>query len=327
MKNLIIFGIGTAFAQVSNDMWQYIIGKYNIKAVVDSNSGLKGRKVFIQGKKYEVTVSSNVFWGDYQGCYIYITTNQYFDEIKKYLLKEGVEEEYVLEEAYLVNEYLLSKFSAVQIGGKGIEIGGPSFIFRTVYNNCISCDDIDFAVETVWNTSNLTDVFILDDGECLGKRYRADATDIHIIKPEEYDFVLSSNNIEHIANPLKAISEFIRILKTGGILVLVVPNKIYNFDHRRDDTLFEHIKADYENGIKEDDLGHLDEILEKHDLSMDIEMTFDEFKLRSLDNFHNRCLHHHVFSIELLKDIAQYFELEIKGLGEVFNNYYMIVVK
>lgn len=211
--------------------------------------------------------------------------------------------------------------------GGGIEIGGPSWVFRTIYHECISCDDVDFSIETVWNTSNLTDAFMLDNGITLGKRYKAEATDMHIIASEKYDFVLSSNNIEHIANPLKAVSEFIRILKRGGVLVLVVPNKKYTFDHDREDTLFEHVKKDYENNVSEDDLSHLDEILAKHDLNMDIKMSFEEFRNRSNDNYHNRCLHHHVFSIGLLRDIAQFFNMQIEDFGEVCGNYFLIAKK
>jgi hypothetical protein len=53
---------------------------------------------------------------------------------------------------------------------------------------------------------------------------------------------------------------------------------------------------DYECDTQEDDLTHLPEILQLHDLSMDPPAgTAEEFRQRSLNNFENRCLHHHVF--------------------------------
>jgi hypothetical protein len=54
---------------------------------------------------------------------------------------------------------------------------------------------------------------------------------------------------------------------------------------------------DFEQNVGEDDLTHLQEILEKHDLKRDpLAGSWENFKQRSLDNFSNRCLHHHVFN-------------------------------
>ena len=66
---------------------------------------------------------------------------------------------------------------------------------------------------------------------------------------------------------------------------------------------------DFNHNTQEDDLTHLPEILQLHDLSMDPPAgTAEEFRQRSLDNFTNRCLHHHVFnesnSRELLSQIG-----------------------
>ncbi len=77
-----------------------------------------------------------------------------------------------------------------------------------------------------------------------------------IIDKNSYDFLLSSNNLEHIANPLRALKEFYRILKPGGILLITVPVKEKNFDHNRQYTSFEHILLDYIKNTQEDDLTH-----------------------------------------------------------------------
>ena len=58
-----------------------------------------------------------------------------------------------------------------------------------------------------------------------------------------------------------------------------------------------HILSDYQNEVDEHDMTHFEEILEKHDLSLDKEAgTFEQFKSRGFDNYRNRCLHHHVSS-------------------------------
>jgi hypothetical protein len=56
--------------------------------------------------------------------------------------------------------------------------------------------------------------------------------------------------------------------------------------------------ADYEANMPESDLTHLPDILANHDLKLDPDAgTSEQFRARSLANFENRCLHHHVFDV------------------------------
>ncbi|MDB5022938.1 MAG: hypothetical protein JWP78_693 [Mucilaginibacter sp.] len=65
-------------------------------------------------------------------------------------------------------------------------------------------------------------------------------------------------------------------------------------------------------GIMEDDLTHVEEILSLHDRDMDAGLIEkDQFPARCLNNINNRCLHHHVFDIGLLKKIYAYLNLEV----------------
>lgn len=200
-------------------------------------------------------------------------------------------------------------------GKSGIEIGGPSPFFNNqlpIYSVINSCDGVNFNSSTVWEGE-------IKEGENysylnfkLGYQFICDAVELKQIPDNKYEFVLSCNNLEHIANPLKAVKEWLRVLKKDGLLLLVLPFKESNFDHKREYTNFNHLLEDFNNNIKEDDLTHLDEILKLHDLSLDKEAgTFEEFKARSFKNFENRCLHHHVFSDSLLKEIYKHFNLEV----------------
>ena len=99
------------------------------------------------------------------------------------------------------------------------------------------------------------------------------------------------------------MKEWKRVVKPGGLLLLFLPNKACNFDRRRDFTTFEHLMSDYEKGTPETDMTHLDEILEKHDYTLDAHSGGPEkFRARAMDNFTNRCLHHHVFNLDLLQE-------------------------
>jgi len=215
-------------------------------------------------------------------------------------------------------------------GKNGIEIGGPSSIFNhikkiPVYMLMENCDGVNFSQDTVWTGNiDLEEGYIIDN-KIRGKQFIADATDLSAFPAENYDFVLSSNNIEHIANPLKAFEEWLRILKRGGLLLVIAPRKELNFDHKRSVVKFEHLLDDYNNGITEEDLTHLDEILELHDLQKDKAAgTLEQFKERSLKNFENRCLHHHVFDSAVLRSIYSYFGLDVIDTIQLDSDYIIV---
>ena len=75
---------------------------------------------------------------------------------------------------------------------------------------------------------------------------------------------------------------------------------------------FEHLLEDLANGTDEHDLTHLPEILELHDRSMDeASGDLESFRQRSLLNFENRCLHHHVFDPNLIDQLLEYVRMDV----------------
>jgi len=156
-------------------------------------------------------------------------------------------------------------------GRAGVEIGGPTKLFRRdlpVYRVVAELDGVNFASRTVWEGELAEGRTYRWGRRGVGHQYIADATDLARIAGARYDFVLSSNNLEHIANPIKALHEWVRVLKPGGHLLLVLPRRESNFDHRRDVTPFEHLLDDHRRGTTEADLTHLDEIVARHDYAM-----------------------------------------------------------
>ena len=174
-------------------------------------------------------------------------------------------------------------------GLKGLEIGGPTKMFREdkilpIYAAMAGCDGVNFSADTVWTGDNDTSDYVIN-GEVRGRKYILDASDLSSLPRNAYDFVLSSNNLEHMANPLKAIEQWLGVLKPQGLLLLVLPRKESNFDHRRPIVTFEHLEEDYRAEMKEDDLTHLDEVLELHDLKLDrMAGSIEEFRERGLKN-------------------------------------------
>lgn len=209
----------------------------------------------------------------------------------------------------------------------GIEIGGPSDLFKLkgqlpIYLFAAKVDGVNFSNDTLWEGK-------LKSGENYhyykghtGYQYIAEAADLDFIEDNKYGFVLSCHSLEHVANPLKAIFGWKRILQTGGQLALVLPDKEYTFDNKRPYTTFAHILQDYQQNIGEDDTTHFEEVLALHDFSRDTFLgSMDELKTRTADNLSNRAIHHHVFSLDLVREILEYagFEIEYQQKARPFH--------
>jgi SAM-dependent methyltransferase len=217
----------------------------------------------------------------------------------------------------------------------GIEIGGPSAVFARrgifpVYSAVGSLDNINFSNTTAWSADhpNSNASFEYDGEKQAGVQYLGEATSLSAQDTGAYDFVLSSHMLEHTANPIKALTEWKRLLKEHGILVLIVPNKKFTFDHRRPVTTIEHLISDFEADMEEDDLTHLPEILAAHDFQRDPDAPDAiEFKNRCLRNAENRCMHHHVFDAQLLIDLIQHLELSVRGTEEIAPHHLFVLAQ
>lgn len=323
---IIIYGIGKSYNKFMNNLafvTKGIIEKeLDVVGVSDGSQDICGRTVIYNGHEFDICKIEEFNINDID--YIVVTTKVFFDEIRANLIKKGYRKKQILLIDWLYNSYLDDVLNIDLFTGKaGIEIGGPTGLFNNIYRKCLSCDNVNFNSNTIW-CENKTNVFRYKD-KILGNFLVTDATDMHQIKSGSYDFVLSSNNLEHIANPLKALKEFARITNNGGIVLIIVPMKERTFDHNREYTDFEHILADYENEIGENDLSHLSCIIEKHDYSMDIECGGKErFIERAKNNIENRCLHHHVFGEECLRKSFNFVDLEVIKFAEIENNWLIV---
>ena len=219
-------------------------------------------------------------------------------------------------------------------GRNGIEIGGPSRVFTAkgifpVYPIAGRLDNCNFGGTTVWE-GDLEEgqTFRFDRNKPEGRQYVVEATTMECIPSANYDFVLSSHMLEHTANPILALSEWIRLLKDQGTLVLLLPHKDGTFDHRRPVTAMQHLIADFDAGMAEDDLTHMPEILALHDLKRDPEAgNATAFKARSERNFENRCFHHHVFDTALAVRLIDHMGLQIRAVEAIEPMHILVVAQ
>ena len=324
---IVIYGIGkgySVFFERNNTFLKRNIHAADIQIIgfVDGNRALWGTKVTYDRREFIIQNIEDFSKAIVEG--VIVTTELFFEEIKEELVGKGYREEQIFLINELYDSYLGQLFSKGDFENKiGLEIGGPTDLFYRIYEQCQICDNVNFSSDTVWWKNETNDYRYKN--KVLGNTLILEATHMTQIQNETYDFVISSNNLEHIANPLKALKEFARVTKVDGTVLVIVPRKEETFDRNREDTPFEHLLEDYKNDVGEDDLAHLSEIIEKHDYNMDIGCGGKEnFIKRAKKNIENRCLHHHVFNEKCLRKSFIFAGLEILDFAEIIGNWFVV---
>lgn len=198
-------------------------------------------------------------------------------------------------------------------GAVAIEPGGPSALFGKlglvpVYSRLAALDTLDFNENTIWSGASK-----------LPANHRrtviGEARHMTGVDDNSYDALLASHVIEHTADPIGALREWQRVVRPEGHILLIVPHRDGTFDHRRPITTVEHMLSDEERQTGEDDLTHLDEILELHDLGRDPGAgSCENFERRSRANAKMRALHHHVFDTRSVVAMCEAAGLEVLRL-------------
>jgi SAM-dependent methyltransferase len=81
------------------------------------------------------------------------------------------------------------------------------------------------------------------------------------------DYVAASHVLEHVANPVAALAEWYRVLRPGGIIYLVVPDRRGTWEHQRGLTSVDHMLDDFVAGTNSCDATHIDEFVYEADWS------------------------------------------------------------
>ena len=222
------------------------------------------------------------------------------------------------------------EYQTIFSGLKGMEVGGPSVAFSSksflpIYNVIAGLDGCNFSGNTVWE-GDIKEGQTFRYENKIGRQYIADATDLSQIKDKTYDFVLSCHSLEHIANPIKALNEWIRIIRDDGYVLMIMPHKDRTFDNKRPVTTLDHMVSDFEQGTTEDDSTHFEDAIKLHDLSEDPGVKdYETLVERIKNNIDNRCLHHHVFNTPVLLKLLDFVNLKILKVSH-FSPYHIIVL-
>jgi SAM-dependent methyltransferase len=124
------------------------------------------------------------------------------------------------------------------------------------------------------------------------------------------DFVIASHVIEHVANPLALLADCYRVLRPGGRLVLLVPDRHRTFDKERAATALRHLIDEHEADVREVDDAHILDFLlgtsrargESVDgATFTAELMADEIALNR-----RRSVHVHVWNCEEFTEVLDY---------------------
>lgn len=149
--------------------------------------------------------------------------------------------------------------------GTGLEVGARDnpypFIKSTVKYADIGDNSTIQSIAECYDSNQKQTKYVKVDFILKGPKYGLDE-----IKNDTFDFVFSDNVLEHTPNPIYALSEQFRTLKSGGILYCVIPNKKYTFDRKRLVTPINVFEKKYIENIFEHSIDEaMDEILNRED--------------------------------------------------------------
>jgi predicted SAM-dependent methyltransferase len=220
------------------------------------------------------------FWGDYQPKFLKIFNPNLEKTMTKTL------------QPHFENSY-------------GVVIGGN---LSWKFNDFLKCANKILNVDVVKNYP----------GNLVQPDYLADAANLYFAKDSEFDFVCSSHVLEHLANPVKAIKEWIRVIKKNGVIYCAIPDKRFTFDHRRKRTSLKHLMQDYQNDVSSKDLTHLNDMFFNYDYRM-AGLSKEQILGQVLDfyawtkNGRNALYqpHHHVFVKDDLVCLFECLDLKI----------------
>jgi SAM-dependent methyltransferase len=75
------------------------------------------------------------------------------------------------------------------------------------------------------------------------------AEDLSEFEDSSLDFVIANHLLEHLEDPIAGLIEFERVLRSGGVVYLGLPDQRTTFDCERELTSVPHLLRDHEDGV------------------------------------------------------------------------------
>lgn len=176
------------------------------------------------------------------------------------------------------------------------EFGGPSSLFEDIYKMFPNIDGYNMFENNYWQKE------FKETYKGTGKQFNQDV--VNIETDQRYDLILCSHVIEHIANPLKALLNWGKVLNPGGLILSIIPDKSQMFDCKRPLTRMDHLVMDQFNNVGEEDEMHIKEALELFVNNGGYD--YENYVKSSKNNELYRAIHHHCFDSKLIRQMFEF---------------------
>lgn len=137
------------------------------------------------------------------------------------------------------------------------------------------------------------------------------------VPSESEDFVVASHVLEHLANPMRVLADCFRVLRPGGVMVIVLPDRRLTFDKGRPPTPLEHLVKEFHDEVEEVSEAHVVEFLAHmwKDPSLLNVQSDDPGRIALLEHQRRRSIHVHCWTME---EFAEVIAHSIGGLGQAW---------
>ena len=129
------------------------------------------------------------------------------------------------------------------------------------------------------------------------------------------DFVIASHVLEHLANPLAMLVDIHRVLRTGGLLVLLIPDRHKTFDRERSPTPLSHLIDEYRRDVREVDDAHIVDFLIGTSGTLGDDHSKEQFTseltAEEIQVHRQRSVHAHVWDADEFGEVMDYAANEL----------------
>lgn len=135
-----------------------------------------------------------------------------------------------------------------------------------------------------------------------------DTDKLKMLDDASQDFVIASHVLEHMADPIGLLDEVHRVLKPGGVALVLLPDMRRTFDRSRPVTSLDHLVAEHDAGVTEVDDAHILEFIEhtEADGRRKVQARSEAERAELFEWHRQRSIHVHCWSEDDFQPVVDY---------------------
>jgi SAM-dependent methyltransferase len=153
---------------------------------------------------------------------------------------------------WVVREDLARRY----LRGDGIEIGALTAPLRTPPGVTVRYVDRFDRDELIAQEGASLRSAGVDPNAIVEVDFVEDAERLAGIPDRSVDFVIAIHVLEHLQDPIEALTNLVRVVRPGGQVLIVLPDPRLTFDRHRQRTTVEHVLVDHASGPAASRPGH-----------------------------------------------------------------------